>query len=166
MKINKYISESVKKYLEEEFVENHTFPNYWYHGSNKYFEKFSLDYSGKNFKTSKLGIYFTQYKQPPPYSSTAKEYAEEMVRRYGGTPYIYTCKIHINNPLILDSSGWYSSNTYIDKNRNDISRWLNNNDCVIVYNKDTEKSEGLRWGDYILATNNIDIIEIVDISEV
>ena len=70
-------------------------------------------------------------------------------------------------PLILNSNGWYSSNTFIDKNRSDIKRWMTSdgNDCVISYNFENKEAEGLEWGDYILATNNLNIIEIIDIFE-
>jgi hypothetical protein len=80
---------------------------------------------------------------------------------------IYKCKIHTKKPLILNSNGWYSSNTFIDKNRNDIKRWMatDGNDCVISYNFENKEDEGLQWGDYILATNNLNIIEIIDIFE-
>jgi hypothetical protein len=70
---------------------------------------------GKNWRQSELGIYFTQYIKPGIYGSTAKEYAEDLVIRKGGKPYIYKCKIHVKNPLILNSNGWYSSVTFIDK---------------------------------------------------
>lgn len=139
-------------------------PEYFYHGSNKYFDKFTLDNLGKNFHQSTLGIYFTQYLEPVPYGSTAMEYAEEMVRRYGGNPYIYKCKIHVKNPLILDSDGWYSSATFIDKNRNDIKRYVEkgNNDSVIAYDF-SEKD--IRWRDYQLVAKDLSIIEIIDIFE-
>ena len=149
----------------KEFFESmteHEFPEYWYHGSNQKFDDFSIEHMGKNWHQSELGIYFTQYMKPPPFSSTAKEYAEEMVRREGGNPYIYKCIINFENPLILDSNGWYSSNTYIDQNRKDIKRWIENDDhdCVIAY--DFENKDGIEWSDFILATKNIDMIEIVD----
>ena len=38
-------------------------------------------------------------------------------------------------------------------------------DCVISYDFQNKGEEGLDWGDYILATNNLDIIEIIDIFE-
>ena len=146
-------------------INGHELPEYWYHGTNKLFDKFTLDNLGRNFHQSTLGIYFTQYEKPGIYGSTAKEYAEELVRREGGKPYIYKCRIHVKNPLILDSNGWYSSTTFIDKNRSDIMRWMNNDkhDSVISY--DFENDEGVLFGDYILATNNLDIIEIVDVYE-
>jgi hypothetical protein len=143
-------------------------PDYWYHGTNKFFEKFSLEFSGKNWKQSDLGIYFSQYLEPGIYGSTAKEYAEEMVLREGGKPYVYKCKIHTKNPLILNSNGWYSSNAYIDKNRNDIKGWMatDGHDCTIVYDFQNQEEEGLKYGDHILATKNLTIIEIVDIIEI
>jgi hypothetical protein len=162
------IVKSFKEFLNENSNSyDHEFPEYWYHGTNKYFEKFSLDYLGKNFDQSILGIYFSQYIQPPIYGSTAKEYAEDLVIREGGKPYIYKCKINYKNPLILNSNGWYSSATYIDKNRSDIKTWMvrDRNDCIISYNFENKAEEGLRWGDYILATNHLDIIEIVEVFE-
>lgn len=102
-----------------------------------------------------------------PFGSTAKEYAEEMVRREGGKPYIYKCKIYTKKPLILNSNGWNSSATFIDKNRNDIKNYLitDGNDSIVSYDFENKKEEGLEYGDYILATKNLDIIEIIDIFE-
>ena len=166
MNLRKFIKNEVYKSFKENLnQQKHELPEYWYHGTNKKFDKLSLDNMGKNWKQSEIGIYFSQYFKPGIYGSTAKEYAEDLVIREGGKPYVYKCKIHTKNPLILNSDGWYSSNTYIDKNRNDIKRWMatDGNDCVISYNFKNKQEEGLKWGDYILATNNLDIIEIVDI---
>jgi hypothetical protein len=166
--LKKFIATTIREYLNENIDnQKHELPEYWYHGTNKYFDKFTLDNMGKNWKQSELGIYFTQYIKPGIYGSTAKEYAEDLVVREGGKPYIYKCKIHTKKPLILNSNGWYSSNTYIDKNRSDIKRWMttDGNDCVISYNFENKEDEGLQWGDYILATNNLNIIEIIDIFE-
>lgn len=157
----------MQDFLNENTNNNHEFPEYWYHGSNKLFDKFSLDFMGKNYTQSELDVYFTQYIKPGIYGSTAKEYAENMVICNGGVPYIYKCKIHTKNSLVLNSNGWASSNVYIDKNRNDIKRRLdtNNNDCVISYDFNNKEDEGLQWGDYILVTKNLNIIEIVDVFE-
>lgn len=163
--IGKYIHIKLNNFITENVDNKHELPEYWYHGTNKYFEKFSLDYMGKNFHQSELGIYFSQYIKPLPFGTTAMEYAEEMVRREGGSPYIYKCKIHTQNPMIANSNGWYSTGTFIDKNRNDIKRYITHNkkDCIIAYDFENKKEEGFRWADYILATNNLDIIEIVDV---
>jgi hypothetical protein len=151
--------------FEDVKINRHELPEYWYHGTNKYFDAFSLNYIGKNWKQSELGIYFTQYIKPGIYGSTAKEYAENLVVIEGGKPYIYKCKINTKKPLILNSNGWYSSVTFIDKNRNDIKQIDKKYDCVIAYNFENKKEEGMQWGDYILVTNNLNIIEIVDIFE-
>ena len=121
---------------------------------------------GKNGNKVNLVYIYTIHKTRI-YGSTAKEYAEDLVVREGGKPYIYKCKIHTKKPLILNSNGWYSSNTFIDKNRIDIKRWMvtDGNDCIIAYNFENKEDEGLQWGDYILATNNLNIIEIIDIFE-
>jgi len=124
----------VRSYLNEnENKDKHDLPEFWYHGTNKYFEKFTLDNLGQNFDQSTLGVYFTQYIKPGIYGSTAKEYAERLVILKGGKPYIYKCKINPKNPLIINSNGWYSSNTYVDKNRSDLKRWMKagGNDCLI-----------------------------------
>jgi len=168
MKRGKFITTSITEYIKESSInDKHEFPEFWYHGTNKYFEEFNLDYMGKNWNQSELGIYFSQYLKPGIYGSTAKEYAEDSVMREGGKPYIYKCKINTKTPLVLNSNGWYSSNTYIDKNRSDIKRWMtkDNNDCVISYDFEGKEDDGLEWGDYILATENLDIIEIIDIFE-
>ena len=141
---------------------NINLPEYFYHGTNECFKDFDLKYMSKNYETSTLGIYFTQHLLPPPYSSTAEEYAENAVAKHGGKPYVYKCKIYTKKPLVLNSNGWYSSNTYIDKNRNDIIRWLQNDnyDSVVAY--DFLETD-IKWKDYILVTKNIDIIKIVEI---
>lgn len=112
------------------------YPKLMYHGSNQKFDNFANEHIGKNFNASTLGFYFSQYIQPPPYSSTAKEYAEEMVRRHGGEPYIYTCELSYNKPLILDSNGYDQGSAYcIDSQRNDIKNWLKQNsyDAILCY---------------------------------
>jgi hypothetical protein len=150
-----------------EHNQEHELPDYWYHGSNKYFDNFSLDNQGINWRQSELGIYFTQYIKPGIYGSTAKEYAQDLVVREGGKPYIYKCEINTNKALVLNSNGWYSSNSFVDKNRNDIKRYMSdgNNDCVIAYDFENKKEEGLKWGDYILATSVISNIKIIDVFE-
>jgi hypothetical protein len=161
--MSKYIKTSFNQYIFES-NSNVKFPEFWYHGTNILFNKFTLDNVGKNYSQSILGIYFSQYLKPPIYGSTAKEYAENAVICNGGKPYIYKCKISMDNPLILDSSGWYSSNTFIDKNRYEINRLMeqDNHDCIIVYDFDNYKEEGLEWGDFILVTNKIENIKIVE----
>lgn len=163
-KLKKFIRKTIYEHINKQ---NHETPQYWYHGTNKLFDRFTLENMGKNYKQSELGIYFSQYLKPGIYGSTAKEYAEDLVIREGGKPYIYKCKVHTKNPLFLNSNGWYSSNTFMDKNRGDIKRWMANkrNDCVIVYNFQEKQKEGMEWGDYILATPNPQIIEIMDIFE-
>jgi len=144
---------------------NYELPQYWYHGTNKYFDTFTLENMGTNWDQSILGVYFTQYADDGIFGSTAKEYAEYVVSVYGGTPYVYKCKLNIQNPLMLDSSGWYSSNSYIDQNRSDIKRWMKGEDCAISYNLENRKKDGLEFGDYILATKNLNMIEIISVSE-
>jgi hypothetical protein len=51
-------------------------PEYWFYGTNTDFNKFDLKYLVPNFNTSILGMYFTQYLQPP-YSASALEFAEQ-----------------------------------------------------------------------------------------
>ena len=101
-----FLTEQYKNRLLELAGINHSnLPEFFYHGSNRLFDKFDLKEMGKNFSSSILGIYFTQYLKPTPFGSTAKEYAEELVRREGGKPYIYKCKINYKNPLMLNSNG-------------------------------------------------------------
>lgn len=168
IELRKFITNTIRECLNESInKDNHELPEYWYHGTNKYFDKFTLDNMGKNWNQSELGIYFSQYIKPGIYGSTAMEYAKNLVVREGGKPYIYKCKIHHKKPLILNSNGWQSSATYIDLHRNDIKRRMNRdgNDCIISYDFENKEDEGLQWGDYILATNNLNIIEIIDIFE-
>lgn len=163
----KHIATNIGEYLKEEIKTDHELPEYWYHGSNKYFDKFTLNDLGKNWHQSTLGVYFSQYLKPGLYGSTAKEYAEDSVEKNGGKPYVYKCKINANKPLVLDSKGWYSSNTLIDTQATDIKKQMgiNGNDCVIVYNSDNKEEDGLQWGDYILVSDELDKIEIIDIIE-
>lgn len=146
-------------------IKNHNIPEFFYHGSNELFHKFSLSEMGKNYEQSILGIYFSQYEKPGIYGSTAKEYAEDTVTRLGGRPYIYKCKINYKNPLILDSNGWYSSNVFIDKNRNTIKEEYTNgnHDCIIAYNFE---ENDIKFQDFILVTDKLDIIDIVDVKDI
>mgnify|MGYP001325928081 CR=1 FL=1 len=76
-------------------------------------------------------------------------------------PIIYKCKLIMKNPLILDSNGWYSSVSYIDKNRNDIKRWLNNDnyDSILVYN---HGEDNIEYKDYISVVFNPKQIQIIE----
>jgi len=151
----------MKHILSYILFENSNIPEYWYHGTNSTFDEFDVKYQGANFETSTLGIYFTQHMYPPPYSSTAKEYAQDTTRNKGGVPIIYKCKLIMKNPLILDSNGWYSSVSYIDKNRNDIKRWLNNDnyDSILVYN---HGEDNIEYKDYISVVFNPKQIQIIE----
>jgi hypothetical protein len=117
------------------FESRSVLPKVWYHGTNVDFEKFDSSYMGRNWDTSTLGIYFTDRIYPPPYSSTASEYAKHAVSQHGGSPVVYEVELDMKNPLVIDSNGWYSSNTCIDKQRSDIKRWMEsgNNDAVVAY---------------------------------
>ncbi len=150
-RLNRFVSESARP--------AHEYPEFFYHGTNALFDSFTLDYMGRNFDQSILGLYFTQYVEPLPYGSTAKEYAEDAVMSNGGKPYIYKCRIRFRNPLVLDSNGWYSSNLCIDRQRNDIKRRMDHEkdyDCVVAY--DFGEDEGIEFRDYILATSNLGIV--------
>ena len=133
-------------------------PEVWYHGTNKNFDKFDLKYLGNNWKMSKLGIYFTQHIKTPYTGATAEDFAKKAVEVSGGTPIIYKCKLNFNRPLILDSEGYYSSNSYIDIKSDEIKRKMEeaHYDGVIVYN--IKKG----WEDCIAMTNDISKIEILD----
>lgn len=53
--MNRYIKTFENFSIETEF------PEFWYHGTNKLFDTFTLDNLGKNYQQSTLGIYFSQY---------------------------------------------------------------------------------------------------------
>lgn len=135
----------LKKYENFNLIEA-ILPEFWYHGTNEDFNKFDLKYAKSNYETSILGIYFTQYLQPPPYGSTAVEYAKNSVAKTGGKPFIYKCQIKLDNPLIVDSKGYYNSNFVADSQREKLLRQRNegNHDGIIIYN-----SEGYKLPDYI-----------------
>jgi hypothetical protein len=132
-------------------------PEFWYHGTNTDFNKFDLKYLGSNFNTSILGVYFTQYLQPPPYSASALEFAKKAVEKSGGHPIIYKCKVNLDNPLIVDSKGYYNSNEIADLHRQKLKHQMQsgNHDGIIVYNSDSND-------DFLLITPNIDKIQIIE----
>lgn len=166
MNMEKLIRDRVQKFLLEH-EKKISFPQFWYHGTNELFDQFSSSFVGKNFDTSTLGVYFSQYASPPPYSSTAEEYAKAAVSKHGGKPYIYKCTVSDSNPLVLGQSGWYSSNAYVDKNRNDIKRWLSKEgkQTVVVYDEEGI-IDGIEYADFILVTSDLSSIKILDVSEV
>lgn len=122
------------------------YPEFFYHGSNVDFNKFDIKYLGINFNSSILGIYFTQYLQPPPYGASALEFAEKAAKENGGNPIVYKCKVNLQKPLIIDSKGYYNSNEYADLHRNKLKKRVQegNHDGIIIYN-----SEGYKLPDYI-----------------
>lgn len=120
-----------------------------------------LDNMGKNFDASILGIYFTQYMEPPPYGSTAGEYARNAKMAHGGQAIVYECRLKFDNPLIIDSEGWYSSNTAVDKQKGDIKRWLkeDKSDGVVAYNSEYTDMEDRDFIAVVLDPKNIEIIK-------
>jgi len=163
--------------LFEQFNEVESFlPEFWYHGSNEDFNKFDMKYARKNYDSSILGIYFTEYLNPPPYGSTAVEYAKKHADEKGGEPIIYKCKIKLDNPLLIDSHGHYSSNAIVDMHREKLlrQREAGNHDGIIIYNSDinkipdyitdeeiTKKYEK-KYGDFILVTQHPEKIQIIE----
>lgn len=137
------------------------FPDIWYHGSNELFEKFEKSKIGSNFSKTSVGFYFTTIRKPPPFSSSAKEYAEDLVIRKGGKPYIYHCKLDLTDAMIVDAKGWYNANAYIDLNRNDILRWLKyeSKEAFVAF-EDMGDGYGL---DAICLILNPDLIEIIEV---
>ncbi len=129
--------------IKEKTGKVHLIPKLWYHGTNTTFDSFNLSYLAKNWRQSILGIYLTQYMTPPPYGSTAIEYAKYTSSVRGGEPHVAECTADIENPLILDSDGWYSSNGAIDKQRSDIMRWLRADkyDSVLCYDHTCDNVE-------------------------
>lgn len=136
-------------------------PKTWFHGTNKLFDKFDDTYRNVNFKSSILGFYFSQHRKPPPYSSTAEEYAKDAVGRSGGIPVVYECELDIKKPLVLNSEGWYSSNAYLDVNRNDIKRWLNNDsyDGILCYDQSQMDIMDMDYIAIVFDSEQIDIIK-------
>lgn len=133
-------------------------PQVWYHGSSFDFDEFNSSNKGINFDQSILGIYLSQYKKAPPYGTNAKEYADESARNNGGTPIIYTCTVDIKKPLILNSNGWGSSVQCIDKQRNDIKRWVSGHDCVIAF----DHEEDFEYAEYIIAVFDESKIKVIN----
>jgi hypothetical protein len=160
--------------LFEQFNEVESFlPEFWYHGSNEDFNKFDMKYARKNYDSSILGIYFTEYLNPPPYGSTAVEYAKRHSDEKGGKPIIYKCKIKLDNPLFIDSHGHYNSNAIVDMHREKLLRQRDagNHDGIIIYNSDYNKipdyitDENIskkEYGDFILVTHHIEKIKIIE----
>lgn len=151
----------IKTYCLFESDENIKFPDVWYHGTNEDFDEFTLDNIGANWDQSTLGVYFTQHMDPPPYGSTAGEYARNAKVVHGGDAIVYECKLTFENPLIIDSEGWYSSNTAIDKQRGDIKRWLKEDkyDAVIAYNSGEDEFKHMDFIAVVLDPKNIEIIK-------
>jgi len=151
----------LKTYRLFESDENVEFPEVWYHGTNEDFDEFTLDNMGRNFDSSILGVYFSQYMNPPPYGATAGEYARNAKMAHGGQAIVYECKLNFENPLIIDSEGWYSSNTAVDKQKGDIKRWLKEDkyDAVIAYNTEYTDIEDRDFIAVVLDPKNIEIIK-------
>ena len=145
-----------EQFVNKELLPPNT-PKLWYHGTNTKFDRFDIKYQGKNFTSSILGIYFTQYLKPPPYSSTAKEYAEHSSMSKGGDPIIYECELDMKNPLVLNSNGWYNSNGYLDSNKNEIKRKIENSTYDSIISYDFEAGD-----DYIVVVFNPDQIKIIN----
>lgn len=133
--------------------------NTWFHGTNKKITRFSLNNLGDTFNSSILGLYFTSIKNPPPYSSSASEYANYKVSLEGGEPYVHEIYFEPKKPLIINSNGWYSPNAAIDAQKNDIKRWIKNDnyDSIISFDFDDPTYDQIL---VILDVNNIKIKNI------
>lgn len=155
----------IKKILREELSKQTVLPKVFYHGTNVMFDNFNSESLSKNFEQSILGFYFTQYLKPPPFGTTAKEYAEEAVRNFGGSPIVYEVKLNIKNPLFINSNGLHSSVTAIDKQRNDIKRQLStsNYDAVVAYDFEEKDFNDKDYSAVVLNSNQIEIIRVIQL---
>ena len=145
-------SEAFKKWFgDSKVVDNNGSPLVVYHGTASDFDVFSKEKMQDNFNQADLGFYFTNAPRPGSefyYGSTASEYAENAQKyiydeekgsykpREGAN--VMPVYLSIKKPLMINAEGWYSPNQAIDKQRNDIKRWLNEGDYdgVIAYNPD------------------------------
>lgn len=53
--LRKTVSTAVRVYLREH-GQKHELPEYWYHGTNRYFDHFTLSGMGRNWSQSELGV--------------------------------------------------------------------------------------------------------------
>lgn len=76
----------------------------------------------------------------------------------------FSFKIFNRYALIKDNvvTNMTLQNYDIDRDYEPYSKNVDDNDCIISYNFENKEYEGLQYSDYILATNNLNIIEIVE----
>ena len=141
--------------LEENFNTNSIIV---YHGSNAKFNKFDLKYFGRTDDGMwGKGIYFI---------------SDKRVAQSFGSDYLYTCKLKLNKPYIIDMStvgnnedSEDSSKYYSLTNRNNDVLKRKGYDSIIVKDELWEGSFTTRANEYIVFDpSDIEIIDVKDLS--
>jgi hypothetical protein len=112
-----------------------------YHGTPHKFDTFDKTKVGSRFTYLKGGEYRPQYTLGF-YFTDDKHYAST-VGNDGLQNTIKECYLNIENPLVLNVSGWGGSVAYADICHNDIKRWSAGHDGIIINHYDEDDKEYL-----------------------
>jgi hypothetical protein len=112
-----------------------------YHGTPHKFDTFDKTKVGSRFTYLKGGEYRPEYTLGF-YFTDDKHYAST-VGRDGLQNIIKECYLNIENPLVLNVSGWGGSVAYADICHNDIKRWSAGHDGIIINHYDEDDKEFL-----------------------
>lgn len=109
-----------------------------YHGTGQRFTVFDKKKINSvwGINGGDLGFYFT------PYKSDAEGYASYAAK--GGNGYVVNAYLKMDNPLIVEDTGWGSAARQADIRNGDLKRWAKqgNNDGIIVRSIDEEMYDG------------------------
>lgn len=120
-----------------------------YHGTASDFDSFDKNKIGSVFGDLSIGYYFTNGAIPDinkgiSYGNTASEYAQNAQKSGYSEPdgaNIIPAYISMSNPLVINSEGWYSPVTFMDRNRYDVANRVkeSKHDGVVIYDRNKEE---------------------------
>ena len=119
-------------------------PRKFYHGTNSEFFEFDLEKSGANYGDTSEGLLFFTSKKGA-YPDSATDYAREITKKKGGKETVREVYVSIEKPLVLDSRGYYTTQSYFDENHEEIyNRYLSGDyDGIIIHNSDKSADDAV-----------------------
>ncbi len=119
-------------------------PRKLYHGTNSEFFEFDLKKSGANYGNTSEGLLFFTSKKGA-YPDSATDYAREITKKKGGKETVREVYVSMQKPLVLDSRGYYTTQSYFDENHEEIyNRYLSGDyDGIIIHNSDKSADDAV-----------------------
>lgn len=118
---------------ESKIIDANGEPKIVYHGTSNIFDSFDKTRIGSHFglpATGRLGFYFTN--------------DDALANDYAAHGYVMPVFLRINNPLVIEDTGWGSAVNQTDARESDLRRWAQEgeHDGIIVRSTDEELLSG------------------------